>query len=102
MADEQLSEEIGSLNQWRERIGQLDQQLLTLLSQRQQLALKIGHYKQQQQLPFYDPQREQKLLKMLIRIGEKQQLPAVYITRLYQVIFQHSLAIQEIACKNRG
>ncbi|AWX15667.1 bifunctional chorismate mutase/prephenate dehydrogenase [Mergibacter septicus] len=50
------------LQQLRDQIDQLDQQLLTLLAQRQQLVADVGKVKHQYGLPIYVPQRESEML----------------------------------------
>lgn len=84
-----------SLGLLRQQITAVDQQLLTLLAERQHLVLQIGHCKLQQQLPLYDPRREQQLLQLLLASGQQQQLATAYITQLFQVIFRHSLVLQQ-------
>jgi chorismate mutase-like protein len=83
------------LEQLRQQITAGDQQLLSLLAERQRLVRQIGHYKRQHQLPLYDAHREQQLLHRLLAAGQQQQLSAEYMTQLFQVIFRHSLALQQ-------
>lgn len=90
-----LSGGSNTLGELRQQITATDQQLLTLLAQRQHLVLQVGHYKLQQQLPLYDPQREQQLLHTLLVSGQQQQLAADYITQLFKLIFRHSLLQQQ-------
>lgn len=84
-----------SLGSLRQQITAVDQQLLTLLAERQRLVLQVGHCKLQQQLPFYDRHREQHLLQILLASGQQQQLATDYITQLFQVIFRHALVLQQ-------
>lgn len=90
-----LPEEPSSLGVLRQQITAVDQQLLILLAERQRLVLQVGERKLQQQLPFYDPQREQQLLQILLASGQQQQLATAYITQLFQVIFRHALVLQQ-------
>jgi chorismate mutase / prephenate dehydratase len=47
-----------SLDDWRSRINDLDKQILSLLNQRAEAALRIGDLKRRQDLPAYVPERE--------------------------------------------
>ena len=44
---------------WRQKIDQLDEQIVRLISERAQAAQAIGELKQKASLPVYEPQREQ-------------------------------------------
>ncbi|WP_253306993.1 chorismate mutase [unidentified bacterial endosymbiont] len=90
-----LPGDTSSLGLLRQQITTVDQQLLILLAERQRLVLQVGQCKLQQQLPFYDPQREQQLLQILLASGQQQQLATEYITQVFQVIFRHALVLQQ-------
>ena len=47
------------LDEWRSRINKIDQEILSLLNQRAEVAQKIGEAKRQQGLEFHNPEREQ-------------------------------------------
>ena len=51
------------LDDWRSRINNLDNQILTLLNQRAEAALKIGDLKRQSGAPVYVPEREAEVLR---------------------------------------
>ena len=44
---------------WRKHIDQLDEQIVTLLSNRAAAAVAIGELKRKDAAPIYEPQREQ-------------------------------------------
>ncbi|MDY3816954.1 MAG: prephenate dehydratase domain-containing protein [Candidatus Limiplasma sp.] len=50
------------INESREKINQIDDQLIRLFEQRMEAALEIAKYKQQNHLPVYDPARERQVL----------------------------------------
>ena len=54
-----------SLDDWRSRINNLDNQILNLLNQRAEAALKIGDLKRHADVPVYSPQREAEVLKRI-------------------------------------
>jgi len=43
---------------WREKIDELDQRLVKLLSERASAAVEIGRLKRNTNLPIYEPERE--------------------------------------------
>jgi chorismate mutase/prephenate dehydratase len=49
----------------REEIDEIDEELLTLLNRRTELALLIGRIKHGQQLPVYVPERERAIVARL-------------------------------------
>ena len=53
------------LDEWRSRINNLDNQILLLLNQRAEAALKIGDLKRQRDAPAYAPEREAEILRRL-------------------------------------
>ena len=56
------------LDEWRSRINNLDEEILTLLNQRGQAALQIGEFKRQQDLPYFAPGRESQILDRLVAL----------------------------------
>jgi chorismate mutase/prephenate dehydratase len=57
------------LGDWRTRINNLDEQILTLLSQRAEAALHIGDLKRRQGTPTYVPEREVEVLHRLSELN---------------------------------
>jgi chorismate mutase len=47
------------ISDWRTKIDELDEQLVQLISQRAAAARAIGELKRTQELPVYEPRREQ-------------------------------------------
>jgi chorismate mutase/prephenate dehydratase len=55
-----------NLDDWRSRINNLDDQILSLLTQRADAAIQIGELKRQQGLPYFAPEREMQVLERLL------------------------------------
>jgi len=89
-----VSEEL-DLNKIREKITQLDQQLLELFAQRRSLTLNVAKSKAHQIRPVRDQQREQELLIRLINQGKVLGLDAHYVTSVYQTIIEDSVLNQQ-------
>ena len=47
------------ISDWRQRIDELDEQIVRLISQRAEAAKAIGELKRTSDLPVYEPKREQ-------------------------------------------
>ncbi|NQZ21229.1 MAG: prephenate dehydratase [Colwellia sp.] len=89
-----MSEEL-DLNKIREKITQLDQELLELFAQRRSLTLNVAKSKAHQIRPVRDQQREQALLIRLINQGKTLGLDAHYVTSVYQTIIEDSVLNQQ-------
>lgn len=87
MSQEDLSTE-------RVRIDAIDTEILRLLSERVESAVKVGHIKEGLGLPLHDPSRERLIYERLCALNNQQQgrLPAVAVTAIYREIIS--------ACRN--
>lgn len=56
----------------REKIKELDEQILHLLNERAKVVLEVGKIKSESKMDFYDPQREEEILR---RLNEKNSGP---------------------------
>ena len=52
-----------NLHDWRSRIDEIDRKLVELLNERSRCALEIGKLKQAENLPLYQPEREEEVLQ---------------------------------------
>ena len=82
------------LNESRDEIDALDDQLLELLVERAKLSQQIGQHKQQQGQPAYDPSRAAQILRRL-EAQDTAPLPAEAVRAIYQEILSASRALQE-------
>ncbi|PTG23703.1 bifunctional 3-deoxy-7-phosphoheptulonate synthase/chorismate mutase [Staphylococcus chromogenes] len=82
------------LETYRKEIEDINEQILTLLSKRGELAKKIGEEKRKQSTVIYDPQREKEMLNSLI---DKNQGPFNdnVIKQLFKEIFKASTDLQK-------
>ena len=83
------------LNEIRQQITALDQELLALFAQRRALTLNVAKSKAHQIRPVRDQQREQELLVRLIKQGKKLGLDAHYVTNIFQTIIEDSVLNQQ-------
>ncbi|MGR5119653.1 prephenate dehydratase [Vibrio astriarenae] len=91
-----MSDSQYSLDEIRLRLNELDDQLLSLLSERRKLSIEVAKSKVQTSKPVRDASREQELLVKLINNGKSSyQLDAEYITKLFHTIIEDSVLLQQ-------
>lgn len=78
----------------RERMDAIDDELLRLFNERAKLALEIGRVKKDLGLPIYVPSREEQIIT---RVQEENPGPLspTSISRLYQQLIQESRTLEE-------
>jgi len=88
------------LDQIRQIISELDGQLLSLLSRRRELSVKVAEYKVKTSKPVRDAEREQQLLVKLIERGKALKLDSQYVTQLFHQIIEDSVLLQQAYLQN--
>ncbi|QGM80262.1 bifunctional chorismate mutase/prephenate dehydrogenase [Otariodibacter oris] len=78
------------LEQIREQIDLVDQQLIDLLEKRLSLVAEVGQIKQQYGLPIYAPDREATMIKARRAEAEKQGIPADLVEDILRRIMRES------------
>ena len=81
-----------SLQDYRDRIAQIDDQMLELFSERMETAAKIGAYKKENGLPVHVPEVEKK--KILKVIEESPEQLKEYSPLLFSLLFELSRSYQ--------
>jgi len=86
-----------TLGEIRSRIDEIDAQLLELLNQRADLVHEVGLLKKRDGVSIYAPEREEKLLRSLIELNErnKGRLPATSVRAIYREIMSASFALEK-------
>jgi len=87
-----MSEKLQDL---RQKIDRIDDQILLLLKERIGLMEKIGLIKKQSNLSIRDDRREKEKLKIIEQKAEKLELPVAFISRLWTAIFIQSEEIEK-------
>ncbi len=68
---------------WRNKIDELDEQIVVLISKRAEAAKAIGELKQKQTLPVYEPSRETQVFEHVKRVNpgtlSDEQIVDIYI-----------------------
>jgi chorismate mutase len=92
MADSDNSD----LVKWRERIDQLDLELIRILNERAQCAIEIGKLKRLRNLPIYDPKREGNVIRMMVE-NNPGPLDEEGVRRLFERIIDESRRIERVS-----
>jgi len=83
-----------SLEELRKQIDAIDTDLLRLLNERADVVHAVGKLKKREGLEIYAPEREEKLLKSLVKKSEGR-LPEKSIRAIYREIMSAALALEE-------
>jgi len=79
------------LQQLRQKIDAIDEEMIRLSCQRMEVSKAIGAYKKERNLPIFVPEREQeKLMDIADRAGELSN----YAVKLYETVFSLSREYQ--------
>jgi chorismate mutase/prephenate dehydratase len=83
-----------TLAELRKQIDALDEQILALLNRRADLVHDVGQIKKRDGLAIYVPEREEQLLKGLVK-KSRGRLPATAIRAIYREVMSASLALEK-------
>lgn len=83
------------LNKLRHKIEALDEELLSCLARRRELALLVAKDKAERQNSVRDTGREASLLLKLMEKGTEIGLDPAYLSRLYHIIIEDSVLTQQ-------
>ncbi|MCD4689026.1 MAG: prephenate dehydratase, partial [Desulfuromonadaceae bacterium] len=83
----------GNLNELRERIDQIDDQILELLNRRAEVVKEVGRTKVNSSQEFYVPGREQAIFERLT--SNTDSFPADGVRRVFREIISASLALEQ-------
>ncbi|TSA30671.1 MAG: 3-deoxy-7-phosphoheptulonate synthase [Ignavibacteriales bacterium] len=84
-----------NISNLREKINQLDSELIKLLADRRKLSKEVILTKENSQKPIRDQQRESELLNRLIKIGKKEGLDSHFLTKVFYEIIEDSVRLQQ-------
>lgn len=87
---------MNKIDELRQTIDRINQELLNLLNERAKISLEIGKEKQKYGQPIYDPIREEEILTELVK-NNRGPMTNELIISLFQEIFKASRHIQEQA-----
>lgn len=82
-----------SIEDWRERIDELDRELVELLNKRAEAARQIGLLKRDSQMPIFEPDREKQVFAN-VKQHNQGPLPERDLMQLYERIIDVMRKIQ--------
>lgn len=85
---------ISQLEQLREKIDHIDQELIEVLSIRKQLIEKIGDYKKENNVTVFQLERWNEILNSRTTWGNGKNLTTAFIQEIYRAIHDESIRIQ--------
>jgi len=85
-----------NISDWRRRMDDIDKKLVELLNERCKCALQIGHLKQRQNLPLYQPAREKEVIANAEHNNEGP-LSHAAIRRLFERIIDEARSAERLA-----
>jgi chorismate mutase len=83
-----------TIAEWRDRIDDLDRQLVALLSQRARAAEAIGYLKRATDMPIYEPNREKSIFAN-VRAANPGPLADAELQHIYERIIDVMRSIQQ-------
>ncbi len=83
------------LQDFRKRLDEIDNELISLLAKRIMIAKEIGKWKASQGLEIRDPEREAQLREKLTHLGSNMGLSQELIQDLFGRILEESRKVQE-------
>jgi chorismate mutase-like protein len=81
------------ISDWRQKIDELDEQIVRLISQRAEAAQAIGELKRLSELPVYEPKREQNVFDH-VRAANPGPLADAEIQHVYERIIDVMRSLQ--------
>lgn len=88
---------INDLDKIRKNIDALDDAIVDLISKRLALMPAIGKFKKSNDIPFYQPEREEEILRKIVNKVDKKLVNPEHIKNIYKKIMEEAVKIQEKA-----
>ncbi|MCP4220470.1 MAG: bifunctional 3-deoxy-7-phosphoheptulonate synthase/chorismate mutase type II [bacterium] len=83
------------VNDIRKDIDDIDHEILQLLNRRMEDCRNIAQHKMKTNVSTFQPHRWDEVIKSRIKIGYDQQLSETFVLKIYQLIHEESLRVQE-------
>ena len=84
-----------SIEDWRDEIDRIDEELVRLLNERSKCAIEIGRIKREIGQPVYSPSREKQVIEHVMQINPGP-LDAEAMQRLFERIIDESRRIERV------
>jgi chorismate mutase-like protein len=91
---------MASIDDWRDKIDEIDKKLVALLNERARCADEIGKIKEQMGMEAYSPKREKEVIENIIRHNAGP-LDTMALRRLFERIIDESRKLEREAMSER-
>jgi len=89
------------IDDWRDEIDKLDEQLVKLLNARSQCAIELGRIKRRLRLPIYSPDREREVIAHVTGINHGP-LDRDAVRRVFERIIDESRSIERVTVEKEA
>jgi chorismate mutase len=90
-----------TIEDWRDEIDEIDEQLVKLLNERSKCAIELGRIKRELGLPIYSPEREVQVVEHVTGINGGPLEPEA-IRRLFERIIDESRRIERVTVEREA
>ena len=91
---------ISSLEDFRDRIDELDTKLISLLAERMEISRSIGEYKKQNGVTILQNSRWNEIVEQRTKQGSEKQLTIDFVKKIFESIHQESIHHQKTVMEN--
>ena len=85
---------INRLEELRDRIDNLDEEILNKISQRMEIAREIGKYKKENNITILQVERWNEILRTRLKFGLDHELTGEFILKMYELVHDESILQQ--------
>lgn len=85
---------MNTLEDIRQKINVIDEELLSLFAKRFSLARQIGQYKKTHGLPIVDNKKEAVKIQTLKKIGKTKNVSLTFIDKAWETVFAETYKIE--------
>jgi chorismate mutase len=89
------------IEDWRDEIDRIDEQLVRLLNERSKCAIELGRIKRERGLPIYSPDRETEVIAHVTGINPGPLEPGA-VRRLFERIIDESRRIERVTVERES
>jgi chorismate mutase len=91
---------VSTIDDWREKIDEVDKELVRLLNERASYASEIGKIKEKMGLDAYSPKREEEVVQNVLQWNSGPLAPDA-LRRLFERIIDESRRLERVAMADR-
>ncbi len=90
-----------TLDSIRKEIGEIDRQIIAIISKRQHLVVRLAQVKQREGLPIRDEARRQQVLDEVFNLAVEQHMDPTYVQKIFELLMDMSEQRQR-GCMGEG